>query len=152
MARRRRAPVALLLPRLAAAGGRRADLGLGVELRRRAISSYTPRPDGSGLLGRAPDAAAARRLARVLRDDRARRPARLPDAHQPLPSRAALRAEVAEDPAWEALFERPLGEAVEAAFDDDVERGIVLTDGADRHVRRARTTRRCARTAASSTT
>ena len=28
------------------------DLGLGVELRRRSISSYTPRPDGSGLLVR----------------------------------------------------------------------------------------------------
>src|SRR5213080_1652230 len=28
------------------------ELGLGVELRRRAISSYTPRPDGTGLLVR----------------------------------------------------------------------------------------------------
>jgi phytoene dehydrogenase-like protein len=32
-----------LLPRRIA-----RELGLGVELRRRAISSYTPRPDGSG--------------------------------------------------------------------------------------------------------
>ena len=52
-----------------------------------------------------------------------------PTLTQPLPSRDALRAEVAEDAAWEALFERPLGEAVEAAFDDDVEQGIALTDG-----------------------
>jgi phytoene dehydrogenase-like protein len=37
-----------LLPRSVA-----AELGLGVELRRRAVSSYTPRPDGSGLLVRA---------------------------------------------------------------------------------------------------
>src|SRR5215208_8526173 len=29
-----------------------ADLGAGIELRRRAVSSYTPRPDGSGLLVR----------------------------------------------------------------------------------------------------
>ena len=29
---------------------------------------------------------------------------------------------------WEALFERPIGEAIEAAFADDVLRGIVLTD------------------------
>src|SRR3954468_837061 len=28
------------------------ELGLGVELRRRAVSSYTPRPDGTGLLVR----------------------------------------------------------------------------------------------------
>src|SRR6185503_12159135 len=52
-----------------------------------------------------------------------------PTLTQPLPSRDELRAEVSEDPAWEALFERPLGEAVEAAFEDDVERGIALTDG-----------------------
>jgi phytoene dehydrogenase-like protein len=52
-----------------------------------------------------------------------------PTFTQPLPSRDALRMEVSEDPAWEALFERPLGEAVEAAFDDDVEQGVVLTDG-----------------------
>ena len=50
---RRRAPVALLLPRLAAAAGAaRAELGLTIELRRRSISSYSPRPDGTGLLVR----------------------------------------------------------------------------------------------------
>src|ERR671935_573672 len=36
-----------LLPRALA-----EDLGLGVEMRRRGISSYTPRPDGGGLLVR----------------------------------------------------------------------------------------------------
>uniref|UniRef100_UPI00066AB1F3 phytoene desaturase family protein n=1 Tax=Streptomyces sp. SBT349 TaxID=1580539 RepID=UPI00066AB1F3 len=29
---------------------------------------------------------------------------------------------------WEALFERPLGEAIEAGFRDDLVRGVVLTD------------------------
>src|SRR3954467_11325350 len=37
-----------LLPRALPSG-----LGIGVELRRRAVSSYTPRPDGGGLLVRA---------------------------------------------------------------------------------------------------
>ena len=104
------------------------DLGLGVELRRRAISSYTPRPDGSGLLVRtdaAPHDAWREFYAMTARVGRRV----FPTLTQPLPSRDALRAEVADDAAWEALFERPLGEAVEAAFDDDVERGIALTDG-----------------------
>src|SRR5690349_21567102 len=104
------------------------DLGLGVELRRRSISSYTPRPDGSGLLVRtdtAPHDAWREFYAMTARVGRRV----FPTLTQPLPSRDELRAEVAEDAAWEALFERPLGEAVEAAFADDLERGIVLTDG-----------------------
>lgn len=46
----------------------------------------------------------------------------------PLPSRAELERIVDDPAAWEALFERPLGESVEAAFEDDLVRGIVLTD------------------------
>jgi phytoene dehydrogenase-like protein len=112
-----------LLPRAIA-----RDLGLGVELRRRAISSYTPRPDGGGLLVRtdaSPHDAWREFYAMTARVGRRV----FPTLTQPLPARDELRAEVAEDAAWEALFERPLGEAVEAAFEDDVERGIVLTDG-----------------------
>jgi phytoene dehydrogenase-like protein len=112
-----------LLPRALA-----RDLGLGVELRRRAISSYTPRPDGSGLLVRTEAAPSDAWRAFYAMTARVGRRV-FPTLTQPLPSRDELRAGVAEDPAWEALFERPLGEAVEAAFDDDVERGIVLTDG-----------------------
>ena len=44
------------------------------------------------------------------------------------PSRDELRRRIGDDAAWEALFERPIGEAIEAAFADDVLRGIVLTD------------------------
>jgi phytoene dehydrogenase-like protein len=111
-----------LLPRALA-----ADLGIGVELRRRAVASYTPRPDGRGLLIRAerpPNGAwsdfhaMTRRVARAV----------FPTLTRPLPSRERLRALVADEPAWEALFERPLGEAIEARFPDDVERGVVLTD------------------------
>jgi phytoene dehydrogenase-like protein len=104
------------------------DLGLGVELRRRAISSYTPRPDGSGLLVRTGEAphdhwrefyAMTARVGRRV----------FPTLTQPLPTREQLRAEVAEDQAWEALFERPLGEVLDEVFEDDVERGVALTDG-----------------------
>src|SRR3954452_24059454 len=94
------------------------DLDLRVELRRRAISSYTPRPDGGGLLVRTDAhphdawrefyAITARVGRRVFRT-----------VNGPLPHPDALRAEAGEEAAWEALFERPLGEAVEAAFEDD---------------------------------
>src|SRR3954447_23726210 len=104
------------------------ELGLRVELRRRAISSYTPRPDGGGLLVRTD--AVPHDAWRAFYAMTARVGRRVfPTLTQPLPTREALKAEVSEDAAWEALFERPLGEAVEAAFDDDVERGIALTDG-----------------------
>ena len=51
-----------------------------------------------------------------------------PTLTEPLPSRDELRAEVDDEAAWQALFEQPLGEAVEAAFTDDLVRGVVLTD------------------------
>src|SRR5215207_6022572 len=104
------------------------ELGIQIPLLRRAISSYTPRPGRSGLLVRTDEAphdawrefyAMTSRVGRCV----------FPTLTQPLPTRDALRAEVSEDAAWEALFERPLGEVIEATFDDDVERGVALTDG-----------------------
>jgi phytoene dehydrogenase-like protein len=103
-----------LLPRQVA-----RELGLRIELRRRRVSSYTPVGDGGVLdpdLGDW-DAMTARIAQRVF-----------PTLTEPLRSREALRAVVADDAAWEAVFERPLGEAVERAFSDDTIRGIVLTD------------------------
>ncbi|MFG2227551.1 phytoene desaturase family protein [Streptomyces sp. NPDC048644] len=120
------------------------DLGLRFAVRTRPVSSYTPalrdgRPTGL-LIGHGPGrtrrsfaeltgsdteftawqrfhAATGRVAQRVF-----------PTLTQPLPDRAALRARVDDDATWEALFERPLGEAVEAAFADDLVRGVVLTD------------------------
>jgi len=95
------------------------ELGLDVELRRRRVASYTPVGDG-GVLN--PDlgawSAMTGRLAGAL----------APTLTQPLPSRPQARAMVADDAAWEPVFERPLGEAIERAFSDDTLRGIVLTD------------------------
>ena len=39
-----------------------------------------------------------------------------------------MRALVGDEPAWEALFERPLGETLSAIFDDELLAGVVLTD------------------------
>lgn len=105
----------------------RAQLGLRTEMRRRSISSYSPREDGTGLLVRVgeppgPGWAAFETLtARVAE-------AVFPTLTEPLPSRADLRARVGDDAAWEALFERPLDELLRRFFEDDFERGIIATD------------------------
>ncbi|WP_333768142.1 phytoene desaturase family protein [Streptomyces sp. IBSBF 2435] len=117
------------------------DLGLDFAVRRRRISSYTPY-GGTGLLVDAQDAARTRAgFARLTGGDReyeawerfyamTRRVAEavFPTLTGPLPSRAELERRVGDPDTWSALFERPLGEAVEAAFTDDTVRGIVLTD------------------------
>ncbi|GII92303.1 phytoene desaturase family protein [Sinosporangium siamense] len=117
------------------------DLGLGVELRRRRISSYTP-VGATGLLVDAGDDA---RTADSFRNvtggtadldawrsfyDLTGRAARrlAPTLLKPLPSRTALRETLADDTAWRDLFERPVGEVVAERFTDDTVRGVVLTD------------------------
>jgi phytoene dehydrogenase-like protein len=113
------------------------ELGLRFATRRRRISSYTPVPGtDAGLLVDLDDTA---RTKASLGDDfdgwqrfydRTTRVARavFPTLLEPLPTREQLRDRVGDDEAWEALFERPLGEAIEEAFDDDVVRGVALTD------------------------
>ncbi|WP_328463328.1 phytoene desaturase family protein [Streptomyces sp. NBC_00448] len=117
------------------------DLDLRFAVRRRRISSYTPHGD-SGLLVDAEDTARTReQFARLTGSERdfeawqrfyamtghvARQV--FPTLTEPLPTRAELERRVGDPAAWEALFERPLGETVEAAFTDDVVRGVVLTD------------------------
>jgi phytoene dehydrogenase-like protein len=122
-----------------------ADLGLPVELRRRRVSSYTPvQRDGlsTGLLvDNGDEAGTAERFRRLTGSDREFRAWRefyertaqvaravFPTLTGPLPTRSELRKRIGDDAAWEALFERPLGEAVEASFQDDLVRGVVLTD------------------------
>jgi phytoene dehydrogenase-like protein len=103
------------------------ELGLPIELRRRTVSSYTPRPDGSGLL------VSAHRGPHKRWDDFYAMTSRVgqavfPTLTEPLMTREQLRARVGEDEAWEALVDRPLSETLERWFEDDLERGIVLTD------------------------
>jgi phytoene dehydrogenase-like protein len=122
------------------------ELELGVRLLPRRISSYTPDPraDGKrGLLVDDGDPIGTRRSFREItggEHDHAawerfyamtRRVAQavFPTLTEPLRSRAQLRALVGDDRAWEAIFERPLGEVLAETFDDDLVAGVALTDG-----------------------
>jgi phytoene dehydrogenase-like protein len=122
------------------------DLGLRFAVRRRTVSSYTPAErDGraTGLLVDSGDTARTREaFARLTGSDRefeawqrfhamtGRLAERVfPTLTEPLPTRQELRERVADEAAWQALFEQPLGAVVEETFEDDLVRGVVLTDG-----------------------
>ncbi|HET6634991.1 MAG TPA: NAD(P)/FAD-dependent oxidoreductase [Streptomyces sp.] len=120
------------------------DLGLRFEVRRRSVSSYTPavregRP--TGLLVGHGEARTREAFARLTGSDRefeawqrfyamTGRVAEsvFPTLTEPLPTRDELRSRIDDEAAWQALFERPVGESVEEYFDDDLVRGVVLTD------------------------
>jgi len=93
------------------------ELKLDVELRSRRIPFYAPGCDArdKGL----------ERLHRMLRRVGERL---FPTLTEPLLSREQLRAVVDDGEAWEALFERPLSELLEAAIASDELRGVALTD------------------------
>ncbi|KAB8163000.1 FAD-dependent oxidoreductase [Streptomyces sp. 3MP-14] len=120
------------------------ELGLRLELRRRPFASYTPTVRGgaaTGLLVGDGEARVRESFTRLTGDGREyaawrdfyARTGRLagrvfPTLTEPLPSRAELRARVGDDAVWSAVFERPLGEAIEETFADDLVRGVVFTD------------------------
>ncbi|MFF3250690.1 phytoene desaturase family protein [Actinacidiphila glaucinigra] len=117
------------------------DLGLRFAVRRRRISSYTPHGDGGLLVDAESPSATRESFVRLTGSDRdfeawqrfygmTQRVAErvFPTLTAPLPSRAELERTVDDPAAWSALFERPLGETVESVFEDDVVRGVVLTD------------------------
>ncbi|MET9625417.1 NAD(P)/FAD-dependent oxidoreductase [Streptomyces sp. NPDC006464] len=116
------------------------ELGLRFAVRKRSVSSYTPKGDGGLLVGGGPARTRAS-FAALTGSDReyeaweafygrtaevARRV--FPTLTEPLPTRAALRDRVGDEDAWRMLFEQPIGEAVERTFADDLVRGVVLTD------------------------
>ncbi|MCW5252077.1 phytoene desaturase family protein [Streptomyces sp. SHP 1-2] len=121
------------------------DLGLDFRVRARTISSYTPTErDGrpTGLLVGGGERRTRESFARLTGSDLeytawrrfyamtehvARRV--FPTLTEPLPTRDALRRRIDDSDAWRALFEEPLGVAVEEHFADDLVRGVVLTDG-----------------------
>lgn len=121
-----------------------ADLGLSLQLRSRAVASYTPvRRDGRdhGLMIERPEGQATRDSFAALTGSDAEYDAWTrfygsvaslasvvaPTLLEPLVSATDLRARI--DPRlWEALVERPLGEVVEERFADDTVRGVVATD------------------------
>ena len=84
-----------------------ADLGVAVEMRRRAGSAAPAAalPDLAGIAERV-----------------------FPTLTEPLRSREEMRRLVGE-PAWSSLFEAPLSELLERSVPDDEARGVALTDG-----------------------
>jgi phytoene dehydrogenase-like protein len=116
------------------------DLGLELELRSRAVASYTPVDDG-GLLIESREGEATRRSFAAMTGSgvayeswrgfhaRLEKLATVvaPTLLRPVPRAAEIRAGVGDE-LWRALTQRPLGEWVEASLPDDTLRGIVLTD------------------------
>ncbi|MEU9090970.1 NAD(P)/FAD-dependent oxidoreductase [Streptomyces sp. NPDC048428] len=118
------------------------DLGLDFAVRKRTVSSYTPavrEGRATGLLvggDRTRDSFAA-----LTGSDREYEAWQrfygltgqlaeriFPTLTEPLPTRDALRERIGDADAWRMLFEEPIGVAVEENFDDDLVRGVVLTD------------------------
>lgn len=119
------------------------DLGLSLRLARRRYASYTPVPGGSsGLLvdHQDADATAASFAAVGAAGDFDKwgefygRTTRLaealwPTVTEPLMRRSQVDALVGDPALVRDFFDRPLGEVVESTFDNDLVRGVVMTDG-----------------------
>lgn len=104
------------------------DLDIDVQTIRREVASYTPDPSDPSRGVVMPQDATPEWEAFYGRIAAFARPL-FDSLTEPLPSRDAVRSMVGDDLAWQDFFERPLGEVIERTFDDDVLRGIVLTDG-----------------------
>ncbi|MFD8804316.1 phytoene desaturase family protein [Streptomyces sp. NPDC059597] len=120
------------------------DLGLDFRVQGRTISSYTPAERGgraTGLLVGGGEKRTREAFAALTGGEReyaawqrfygmtgqvAERV--FPTLTEPLPTREELRRRVDDETAWRALFEEPIGVAIEANFSDDLVRGVVLTD------------------------
>ncbi|GAA2492837.1 NAD(P)/FAD-dependent oxidoreductase [Streptomyces gobitricini] len=118
------------------------DLGLRFAVARRTVSSYTPAERRGRAAGLLVGGEGTRESFAALTGSDAEYTAWqrfyamtgrvaervFPTLTAPLPTREDLRARVADDDAWRMLFEEPVGVAIEEHFDDDLLRGVVLTD------------------------
>ena len=116
------------------------SLGVKLELRSRAVASYTPLGDSGLLFSR--DAERTRASITALTGDPGsyaqwlrfqatleRLAGRVaPTLTEPLCSRDALRRQVDDEVTWRGVFEQPLGNTIERSFASDTVRGVVLTD------------------------
>ncbi|WNI26487.1 NAD(P)/FAD-dependent oxidoreductase [Streptomyces sp. ITFR-16] len=118
------------------------ELGLDFAVRKRTVSSYTPavrdgratgllvggdgtRDSFAALTGSDREYAAWQRFYGLTGRVAERV---FPTLTEPLPTRDALRERIGDADAWRMLFEEPIGVAVEENFEDDLVRGVVLTD------------------------
>jgi phytoene dehydrogenase-like protein len=122
------------------------DLGLEIDLAVRRYSSYTPIPGSSrGLLvDNQDDEATTRSFVAVEAETDAEAwrvfysktqklaQALFPTVTKPLMTRSEARsstAAIAGDETWQEFIERPVGETIESHFQNDLVKGVVLTDG-----------------------
>lgn len=118
------------------------ELGLGLTLRRRRWSSYTPVGDAGLLVDSGSDTATRASFAAVgapatdhdawtrLAAGTGHLAQRLfPTMTEPWLARSDVRALVGDDETWRDVVERPLGAGLRERFDSDLVRGVVATDG-----------------------
>lgn len=118
-------------------------LNLDLRLVRRRYSSYTPLPGSEAglLIDNADESATQASFERIGAGEDARgftsfyRSTALlaeklwPTVTGPLLRRSEARALVGDEAAWESFIERPVGEVIERSVQNDLVRGILLTDG-----------------------
>jgi glycine/D-amino acid oxidase-like deaminating enzyme len=116
------------------------DLGLQLDLRRRSIAARAPYDDDALLVSNVDPERSRESLRRLAGRDGARQmeafealaraygEAIMPSLLEPLRSREDWQATLSDE-LWERFVERPLGEALEELIDDDLLRGVILTDG-----------------------
>ncbi|KAK1832253.1 phytoene dehydrogenase [Podospora conica] len=120
------------------------DLGLELQLVRRRYSSYTPvpgHPEGAGLLVDQQDDEATRAsfdrvgaaadmdgFGSIYRDTTRVASVLWPTVTAPLVRRSEAKSLLGDDKLWDAIFERPIGEFIEARVNSDLVRGVVATD------------------------
>jgi phytoene dehydrogenase-like protein len=123
------------------------DLKLDIQLAPRRYSSYTPQPGtNTGLLVDNQDKSAtassfesigttkdAEAWHEFYRKTTLLAKALFPTVLDPLPTRSEAKAKLRElsssDQIWEEFIEQPVGKVIEASFESDLVRGVVLTDG-----------------------
>lgn len=122
-----------------------ADLGINFKTLERSIASYTPYKDddqdGGLLISQNWDDRTSQSFRELTGSDQegknwqefygeiselAQRIA--PTVLQPLKSAADLKSEIALPEVWNFMMERPIGEVIQERFQDDLVRGVVLTD------------------------
>jgi phytoene dehydrogenase-like protein len=122
-----------------------SDLGINFKTLERAIASYTPYKrgdkDGGLLISQNWDEQTAQSFRDLTGSDQegqkwqefygeiAKLAERIaPSMLQPLKSAAALKSEIGLAEVWKFMMERPIGEVIQERFQDDLVRGVVLTD------------------------
>ena len=122
------------------------DLGLNFETISRKVSSYTPYKNKEGefglLVNRVWDESNRQSFFNLTKSndesdawlkfyDQVSKFAKViaPTLLRPLPTRSEIKKQLDDDQIWRILIEQPLGKTLDEYFDDDLVKGVVLTDG-----------------------